>query len=396
MTITRRNFLKQATLISLAPAVPAFLRSAATAAQPQRDGRVLVVIQLDGGNDGINTVVPFADEGYARHRPTLRLPRQGLIRISDSLGLHPALRDLAGLWEGGRLAVVQGVGVPNPTRSHASEMATWQTARLDPMDHRVGLGWIGQALSAAPQPNAGVGSFYIGLEAIPPALRGRASTASALAQLDDFASPVPATLRSAIAGQAGQDDLTNYIRQTLLDGYTTAAALQEAARAREDRAYPPTELARRLQLVARLLKSGSQARVFYTTQPGYDTHGHQLPQHALLLRNLAGALHAFLEDLSAARLADRVCVLIFSEFGRRVAENGSAGTDHGTAAPVFLAGPSVQTRLVGETPSLTDLVDGDLRTTIDFRRVYATILEDWLDLPARAALGGAFDRLRLF
>ena len=167
-------------------------------------------------------------------------------------------------------------------------------------------------------------------------------------------------------------------------------------RSKKNGLYPETGLARKLALVAQLLKGGFAARVYYTSQSGYDTHAGQAPMHASLLSELSGALLAFLDDLRRAKLADRVSVLCFSEFGRRVAENGSGGTDHGTAAPVILAGPAVKSGLVGATPSLSDLEDGDIKMAIDFRRVYASVLEAWLGVPSRAALGGTFEPLSLF
>jgi uncharacterized protein (DUF1501 family) len=184
----------------------------------------------------------------------------------------------------------------------------------------------------------------------------------------------------------------------MLDAYATADRLQHVAGDRDDAGYPSSGLAARLRLIARLLKVGLDTRVFYTVQPGYDTHSAQLYTHSNLLFELAGALKAFLDDLAAARLADRVVVLLFSEFGRTVRENGSAGTDHGTAGPVFLAGPGAKGGLVGATPSLLDLdpQHSDLRRSLDFRQVYATVLEDWLGLPGKPALGGDFVRLALF
>jgi uncharacterized protein (DUF1501 family) len=167
-------------------------------------------------------------------------------------------------------------------------------------------------------------------------------------------------------------------------------------RSKQDSPYPDTSLAQKLALMARLLKGGFAARVFYAVQPGYDMHAAQGPLHGSLLSELSGALLAFLDDLGRAKLADRVAVLCFSEFGRRVAESGSAGTDHGTAAPVFLAGPGVKSGLVGSAPSLCDLADGDIKESIDFRRVYASVLEGWLGLPSEAALGGSFEPLSLF
>jgi uncharacterized protein (DUF1501 family) len=175
--------------------------------------------------------------------------------------------------------------------------------------------------------------------------------------------------------------------------------MAEVVRAADgDARYPATELGKQMALMARLIKGGVGTRVYYARQPGYDTHAAQLGPHAALLRELSGALKAFLDDLAAARLVERVTVLAFSEFGRTVKENGSAGTDHGTAGPVFLAGPRVEPGLIGAVPKLLDPDPrhGDLRVGLDFRRVYAAVLEGWLGLPAKAALGADFEKLALF
>jgi uncharacterized protein (DUF1501 family) len=395
--LSRRDFLKTSSLVALAPSVPGFLAQTARAARPDRAGRVLVVVQLDGGNDGINTVVPYADEGYARHRKALRLPQKEILKLTDRVGLHPAMRGAAKLWETHRLAIVQGVGYPNPNRSHFESMAIWQTARLKPREYD-GPGWLGAAFDQGPRPADGSpSSLLIGLDSPPRALRSRRSLSSALAHLDDLVLAGDVHPKHAVAVAARENDLHAFVRRSMLDAYATADRLKEAATVRGDAApYPESELAQRLRLVARLLKAGFATRVFYVVQPGYDTHYSQLPIHEQLLGNLSGALRAFLDDLAAARLAERVVVMCFSEFGRRVAENGSVGTDHGTAAPVLLAGPAVKPGLVGETPSLTELEAGDLKTHLDFRRVYATILEDWLGLPAGTALAGKFEPLALF
>jgi uncharacterized protein (DUF1501 family) len=386
----RRDFLRTSSLLALAPAVPGFLARTARAARPERDGRVLVVIQLDGGNDGINTVVPFRDDGYARHRKVLRLPKERLVKVSATVGLHPALGDFGKLLEAGKLAVVQGVGYPNPNRSHFRSMAIWHTARLD-AEEQAGLGWLGRGLDQTP----GASSLLVGAGTPPVALRGRRAVASALERIEDFTLAAGADPRKALPRDEPADDLAAFVRRSMLDAYATADRLKEVGR--EDGArYPGTGLANRLRLIARLLKTGVGARVFYTTQGSYDTHSAQLNTHSNLLFELAGAVRAFIDDLTAARLEDRVAVLAFSEFGRRVQENGSSGTDHGTAGPVFLAGAGVKGGLVGKTPSMTDLEAGDLKMGLDFRRVYATVLEDWLGLPAQAALSGSFERLPLF
>jgi uncharacterized protein (DUF1501 family) len=396
---TRRRFLarglRDSTLIALAPTLPGFLARTAHAAGPQRDGRILVVLQLDGGNDGINTVVPFKDEGYAKYRKAIRLPAKRLIQINSEVGLHPAMADAGRLLESERLAIVPGVGYPNPSRSHFRSMAIWQSARLDEPDH-TGLGWVGRGLDEGPPTRDGApAAMLIGPDSPPPAMRGRRSVSAALDRLDDYALIDNKAESQPIGFSSAGDDLGQFLRRNLLDAYTTADRLEAVAGARGDAPYPESELARRLKLTARLIKAGLGTRVYYLEQGGYDTHGHQLPLHAPLLEELSASLRAFLDDLAAARQADRVLVLVFSEFGRRVAENGSLGTDHGTAGPVLLAGPRVRPGLHGTYPSLADLVDGDLKMTVDFRRVYATVLESWLGLASKVTLGGAFDPLLL-
>src|SRR5262245_49816107 len=394
--LNRRDFLRTSSLFALAPVVPAFVARTAQAARPDRDGRILVVLQLDGGNDGINTVVPFKDEGYAKHRKAIRLPEKRLIQINSEVGLHPSMADAGRLLESGRLAIVPGVGYPNPNRSHFRSMAIWQSARLDERDHTE-LGWVGRGLDAGPPTRDGApAAMLIGADSPPLAIRGRRSISAALDRLDDYALIDKEAETHPIGSPSAGDDLGQFLRRSLLDAYTTADRLEAVAGARGDAPYPRSELARRLNLTARLIKAGLGTRVYYLEQGGYDTHGQQLPRHAVLLEALSASLRAFLDDLAAARLADRVLVLVFSEFGRRVAENGSKGTDHGTAGPVILAGPSVQPGLVGTYPSLMDLADGDLKMTVDFRRVYATVLEGWLGLRSKEALGGTFESLPLF
>jgi uncharacterized protein (DUF1501 family) len=274
-------------------------------------------------------------------------------------------------------------------------MAIWQTARLKP--DKEGSGWLGRALDGGPAPADGApASVLVGLGSPPRALRGERCLSAALAHLEDLVLAGDTDPRRSILTPQPGSDVRAFVRRSMLDAYAMADRLKEAARVQDTgAAYPGSGLSNQLRLVARLLKAGFRTRVFYTTQAGYDTHYSQLPQHANLLGELGGALRAFLDDLKNARLDERVVVLVFSEFGRRVQENGSAGTDHGTAGPVLLAGPCVKAGLVGSTPSLLDLQEGDLKMGIDFRQVYAPVLEDWLDLPARTALGGDFPRLSL-
>ncbi len=370
--LTRRGLLKRSALLSLAPVVPGFLARTARAARPERDGRILVVVQLDGGNDGINTVVPFGDEEYARHRKELRLPADRLCKLTQHVGLHPAMRRAAEMVDDGRLAIVQGVGYPNPDRSHFRSMAIWQTAHLDGQKPEV-HGWLGRALDGAGIAN-GPSAVFVGERDLPRALRGR---------------------RTVTASFADPADLASFVNRSVTSAYATAEELSTAAsRGRDATArYPASELGKHLELVAQSIKAGAGARVYYAIQSGYDTHAVQLPAQAQLLGDFSRAIRAFLDDLAAAKLADGVVLMAFSEFGRRPTENGSLGTDHGTAGPVFLAGPRLKAGLIGETPRLGELVDGDLKWSIDFRRVYATLLDQWLGLPAETVLGQRFEPL---
>jgi uncharacterized protein (DUF1501 family) len=397
---TRRKFLagglRDSTLIALAPSLPGFLARTARAVEPGKDERILVVVQLDGGNDGINTVVPFGDDGYARYRTAIRLPEKRLIKINGDVGLHPAMGAAGKLLDSGWLAIVPGVGYPHPNRSHFRSREIWQSARFDPLEH-TGLGWIGRALDGGPRPADGApAALLIGPDSPPPAIRGRRSVSAALDRLDDYALADQEQVAHWRARDEADDDLGAFLRRSLLDAHAAADRLDAVARHGDAGAsYPDCELARRMHLTASLVKAGLGTRVYYLEQGDYDTHGHQLARHAPLLTDLCGSIKAFLDDLAASKLADRVVVMVFSEFGRRVQENGSMGTDHGTAGPVFLAGPGVKPGLAGLYPSLMDLDDGDLKMTVDFRRLYATILESWLGLPSREAVGGPFETLPL-
>jgi uncharacterized protein (DUF1501 family) len=385
--LNRRDFLRASSLLALAPTVPVFLARTAAAGTPAKDGRVLVVVQLDGGNDALNTVVPHADPNYARLRPTLALRPNDLMRLNDNLGLHSALRPLGGLLEAGQLAVVPGVGYPNPSRSHFTGMAVWHTARLDTADH-AGYGWLGRALDPASA------TSYAVHASVPGALRGRRSRAITLLSTEEMLLSRRIGLQPV---QAPEDDSPlAFVRRQALDGYATSDRLAALAQGAEAGSYPSSGLAQRLQLVARLLRANLGARVYYTVQGGYDTHAGQRSAHAGLLGDFARAVAAFFTDLSAAGLAERVALLAFSEFGRTIRENASAGTDHGTAGCVFLAGPGVRGGVCGAMPSLTDLDQGEPRMTIDFRRVYATVLEKWLGFGSRDVLNGSYERLALF
>jgi uncharacterized protein (DUF1501 family) len=399
--LSRREFLHRSSLVSLSPVVPLALGRVASAAAAEPDVKVLVVVQLDGGNDGINTVVPYGDDEYARNREALRLDTAKLHKLNDHIGLHPQMRAAKELYDDGRLTIVQGVGYPNPDRSHFRSMRIWQTARFDDADHN-GYGWLGRALDLR-APNQSTGqpvAIYAGPDEVPVALWARRAPAMSLTNLADLKLPFPAgqlasSTAMPIPAENTDNDLNLFVTRQVLSSYTSAEQFQQHAQSRTGAStvqYPATQLGANLQLIGQMIRSGAGARVFYTVQGGYDTHAAQLYTHARLLSEFSDGLKAFLDDLKAARLDDRVLVLAFSEFGRRVKENASHGTDHGAAGPVFIAGSQSVGGLVGTSPSLTDLDNGDLKMAIDMREIYAAILEDWLAIDPKTVLQGSFPK----
>ena len=370
-------------------------------------GRTLIVVQMAGGNDGLNTLVPYSDSAYYSARPTLAIAPADVLHLNDRLGLHPSLKALLPLWQQGRLAAIEGVGYPNPNLSHFAAMDIWQTLDLNGQG---GQGWLGKYVAGLvdkdghPFQSLAVGtSLPVALNAISADVPVVASPASYRLQPDP---------EGASAGKNGKGT-TNARVETLLKLYNTyprsapyAALLDATAQAAVDGArqldaavagysakatYPNTSFARGLQVLAEVIVQGLGLRVGYVTLGGFDTHGAQADTQAGLLQQLAEGLAAFYADLAGHGAADNVVVMTWSEFGRRVEENASAGTDHGTAAPLFVLGNAVQGGVYGEPPDLTSLDgNGNLVFTTDFRSVYATVLDRWLGAPATAVLGGDY------
>lgn len=377
---TRRRFIEQSALLSLTSWIPNFIPQSLGATAPSVNDRILVVIQLDGGNDGLNTVVPFADPKYAEVRKELRIPEKELHKLSDEIGLHPSMKGMSELFQEGRLSIIQGVGFPNPNRSHFESMSIWQHARLEATQHD-SIGWLGRTADTwYPKSVSGPDSVYVGSDSIPVSLRGRRSEAISLFEESDLL--LDANIAAGPTQERTGDDLTSYIQRSLSTSFESARRFAENKTTESSSSiqYPVSELAKKLHLISRMIRMGGGSRVYYVNQPGYDTHSSQLYAHQQLLREFSQGLKAFLDDLKDAKLDQQVTVMAFSEFGRRVQENGSAGTDHGVAGPMFLAGRAVRGGLVGAHPSLTDLDSGDLKVSIDFRQVYATVLRKWLNV----------------
>ena len=329
---TRRQFMNQsAGVMSLGSLAPGLWRRAAAAAEPRRDATILVVLELTGGNDGLNTVVPHADDVYHKSRPTLRVEPGKVLKLDDRVGLHPALKDLHQVWENGDLAVVQGVGYPNPNRSHFRSMEIWQTGTIGPAPP---AGWLGRLGDAHP----GWSSATWGRGPCRWRCRGGRSSPSRWRASPTTGSWPEAEFPSRFAGRCRRRSArSKRFAAATRRPWSWLARLERLRRRTGVKADPDT-LEGRLESIRRLIEADTPYRVFYTSQDGFDTHAGQLFAHQELLRTLGKAVSGFLEQLKASKLDERVVVLIFSEFGRRLKENANRGTDHGTAAPVLIAG----------------------------------------------------------
>ncbi len=395
MHITRREFLVQSagglTLAAASACLPAVLaRTARAATQTPANGRILVMLQLTGGNDGLNTVVPFRDENYRRMRPTLAIARREVHALNDEVGLCPQLRPLKEMFDDGWLSVVQGVGYPNPNRSHFESMDIWHCA--DPSLKRRESGWLGRALEL----DAGLAALNLDEAPLPLALRAESVEVPSVQTIESFRlrDGGEGRTRAAIeavlsAGQEGPASDAEFIRRTAVSACENARRLEHVA-GEQRGGYPAYGLARRLRQIARLIASDFGPRIYYTSLGGFDTHARQRTLHPALMDELGQSVRAFFDDLKQQGLAEQVLLVAFSEFGRRAEENASLGTDHGAAAPVILAGPGVRPGVIGPSPDLSKLVDGDVPHRVDFREIYAAVLEKWLSVPSRAILGERF------
>mgnify|MGYP001216249255 CR=1 FL=1 len=410
---SRRDFLKQGLVPAFAgSAVPSiFLNGVAAAAADSPSSapsdRILLLVQLAGGNDGLNTVIPYQDGTYHDARPTLR-QEQGVLTLNGQVGLHPNLKALKSSWDAGQLAIVQGVGYPNPNLSHFASMSIWETATIQ---GGFGDGWLGRYLNYLDQVGESPNHALEGVSAgtlVPPEMRAK-SPVMALQSLKNFRiQPVnehgtqvdvenPLVKFYGGFKQAAPAPYGALFDTTLQEALAASHALEATDASYQPKATYPAKspIASSLKLIAETIVSGLGVRVAHVTLGGFDNHAREKPVHDKLLLDLDQALAAFMQDLAGHGFADRVLVMTWSEFGRRVGENGSAGTDHGTAAPMFLLGSAVKGGLYGEAPSLTSLVNGNLKFTTDFRSVYASVLEGYLKAPATDLLGGNFEKLPL-
>lgn len=400
-SLNRRQFVNltvgSAAGIGFGQCVPQLF--AATADHVPDQERVLVVVQLSGGNDGLNTVVPFGDENYYRNRFSLAIGKNSTLGISDGIGFHPSLNGFSELLEQGQLGIVQGVGYPNPNRSHFESMDLWHTAHQT--GARIPEGWIGRFLSRGPEGAERIPAIHLGEEKQPLALAAATRAFPSIQSLEQFGLRFERNrdlkelvTKNVTVNRKFGNELLSFVQSTAESALKTSERIGELDRRGDtNQGFPATRLGQKLHTVARMIGAEMPTSVYYVSLDGFDTHANQADAHAGLLRELGDAVNAFMQEVTRQGNAKRVLLFSFSEFGRRVRENASHGTDHGTAGPVFLAGGAIKTGLIGKHPPLDRLEQGDLKFHTDYRRIYAAILENWFQVDSRPVLNAKYEPL---
>lgn len=401
-TISRRDVIQSAAALPLLGALPV---EGAGRWVPNGDSRSLVVVEFAGGNDGLNTVIPIEDPVWGRVRPLLSKVRGGAHKIEGGFALHPGLAEVGGLLRDGFAAIVHGVGYPDSSRSHFKSRDIWHTAdvKFDKMKVDT-TGWLGRAVDVLAQGGAAVPGLSVGSLQVPLMLKSREIVVPSLNRIEEYQILVSGgaklkkgqredlveLIQKASGGKRLGDRDSRGLRGFLSEVATGAVDNAEKLRAslaryRPKARYPETTLGRRFQLLARILISGFGTRLFHVNFSGFDTHASQLASHAGLMQQFSKAVDALVRDLRGHGKLEDVLIMVQSEFGRRVAQNNSRGTDHGKAGPMFFFGGGIKPGLHGKHPSLTKLEGGDLKPTIDFRKLYATALRH-LDISPKGIL----------
>jgi len=420
---TRRDFLQTGVLGgSAALTLPAFVGStmqqlAAAEGADDKDQPILLVIQLAGGNDGLNTVVPWENDHYYRARTRLAVKKGDCLKLDDEFGLNKNARGFKQLWDDGKLGVIHGVGYPNPNRSHFRSTEIWHTA--SDSKQQLAQGWIGRYFDnhcKGAEPSVGISIT----KQSPQAFRAKNPIGVTFDDpsrfrfegLEDGDTPEEELFLANNDGgsinmleSGGQMKMEpgmsalDFLERTALDAQVSSDQIDTVLKAKKTGAkYPGTPFSRQLQLIAQLIAGGMGTRVYYASRGGFDTHANQAASHGGLWQDVSNALLAFQRDLEAQGHGKRVTTLVFTEFGRRVKENASGGTDHGAAGPAFVIGSSIKPGFHGTMPSLApaDLFRGDLEHSTDFRSVYATMMDQVLGVDSVAVLGRKFESLKLF
>lgn len=405
--LSRRDLIKQGGLIAVGLTAPRWLSTIAEA-DLLRQGKgnkatgdtILVVCQLSGGNDALNTVIPYADSLYYQNRPTLGLKDTEVLKLNETTALHPSLKGVHDMYKQGKVAIVQNVGYPKPNRSHFKSMDIWQSASPD---DKMKYGWIGRHFDQKLKTGPANPVVALGLYTEKPiALMGDKASIPCFASLADVQNMI---------GDADSEKMLREIQGNDVMGDSPLRTVQEANKTALDamsvltkqlktfapkQTYGDDPFGKGFKQIAHLIGASPATRVVYFSAGGFDTHARQTDTHANLLQRFNDAVTAFQTEMEALGKADKVVVLVFSEFGRRVRENASVGTDHGAAGSMFLIGKKVKGGLYGGTPDLANLADGDLKFKVDFREVYSATLDHWMGGDSEIVLGQKFNPLGVY
>ncbi|GGD64441.1 hypothetical protein GCM10011514_30530 [Emticicia aquatilis] len=397
---SRRAFIKKSAFATVGGMmIPNFLKAFEMQhlGQSQTTDKILVVIQLSGGNDGLNTIVPYRNDIYYKSRPSIAIQSEKVLKLNDEVGLNSAMESLRALYDNGQMSIINNVGYPNPDRSHFRSMDIWQTASES--TEYLNTGWIGRYLDAN---CAGNCVPYQALEiddTLSLSMKGEKVKALSVQDPEKLYKQVSGNFINKVAQNSaaqGHDNVA-YLYKTLAETASSAEFLHTKSKIyRSSSIYPQGELGQRLKTISELIISGMSTNIYYVSISGFDTHFNQVNQQERLLKNYAESVNAFVNDLKKNDKFKEVAIMTFSEFGRRVKQNASGGTDHGTANNVFLMSENLKRpKVLNEAPNLTDLDEGDLKFSVDFRQIYASLLKDWLKTESKAILGKNFESLKI-
>lgn len=391
----RRKFLKQSSLASSLFFVPSFVRAFEEVAANKLGYKRLVIIQLSGGNDGLNTVVPFRNDLYYKERPTLGLAQNDIIKLNDEVGLNASLAPLKRLYDKGYVSIINNVGYPNPIRSHFRSMDIWQTA--SDSNQYSQSGWIGRYLDTyGKDPHSAIEID----DSLSLAMKGERMNAIATKDpkimYNLSKGPYLKNINKHLTDKHLSEHNLGYLYKSMIAAESSAKYIYETSKTvTSKKEYPKNKFGKQMKTTAQLINSHLQTKVYYTSLGGFDTHVNQKATQKRLLNMYAEGVEAFVEDLKANNTFKDTLILTFSEFGRRVKQNASVGTDHGTANNVFIIGENLKSQgLYNNMASLSDLDDnGDLKFEIDFRTIYATVLDKWLEVDDKKVLNKSFSQL---
>ncbi len=394
MLIKRKEFLQVGSLATASFMLPKFLKAFERPAMVPAGNKVLVVIQLSGGNDGLNTVIPVRNDIYYRERPKLGIAKNDAVMLTDEVGLNPALAAFKGLYDDGSLSILNSVGYPNPDRSHFRSMDIWHSASAS--NEYLTTGWVGRYLDAqckgCDKPTQAIEMDDV----LSLAMKGEESKALALKDPAKLFNTSNSKYFKDITGnhQAGEETV-DYLYKTMSETMSSAEYIFNQSKVHPtSQAYPNTELGKDLKTIASLIFSDINTKVYYVSLGSFDTHVAQEGQQKRLFTELNDAVKSFTDDLKQNGRFNDVMMMTFSEFGRRVAQNASGGTDHGTANNMFLIGGALKQKgVLNALPDLGDLNEGDLKYQVDFKNVYATVLNKWLGADDKTILGKQFEYL---